>query len=152
MAEKKTATKKSATKKKTTKKEIKKANKTVKLTFRPLFSAAQNHTVSLTSRNVEIDNGMEVVKTKPAIEGLPRLFTIKAGEIVEVSQEQFEKLKEFGCIETADQVKYRKELEKNVDPQHPRRITYDMHDSQRDNTLNASTMKKIYNDKFIVVE
>lgn len=164
MAEKKKSAKKKTTKatkesKETQSKETKakKSQKStkkemVKLSFRPLFSAAKNYTVSLTNKKVILDNGVETVTRLPAIEGLPRLFTIKAGEIVSVTQEQFEQLKQFDCIETEEQLASRKALEAGVSGQHPSKITYDMHERQIDSTLNSRTSSKIYNDKFIVVD
>lgn len=153
MAEsKKSATKKKTTKKTTEKKESKKQPKMVKLTFRPLFSAATNYTVSLTEKKITIDDGIETIHKLPAIEGLPRLLTIHAGEIVEVTQSQFKQLQAFGCIESKEQLEKRKAIEANIKNQHPNRITYEMHDRQYDPTINSRTSSKLYNDKFIVVE
>lgn len=147
----KETTEKKTTAKKTTSKKTTKKDE-VKITFRPLFSAATNFTAYLQERTQIVDNGNEIVVDKPIIEGLPGTFTIKAGEIKTITQEQCDKLIELGFIESQEQRSYRESIEENLEPQHPRRLSYDVMATNRDFNIKPRDLEKIYTDKLIIVD
>lgn len=144
-------TEKKTTAKKTTKKSTK-TNDNVKITFRPLFSAATQFTAYLQHKVKVVDNGNEILVDKPIIDGLDGTLTIRAGEIITVTKEQFDKLDELGFIESKEQRDYRESIEKNLEPQHPERLSYDMMATNRDFNIKPRDLSKIYTDKFIVVD
>ena len=87
-----------AKKKKTQKKN--KYPETVKITFDPQFSAATSKTLLLREEETELV-GNKIRKTyKPLIEGLPTIWTVQKGEIVEITTEQFLQLYKLGYIDT----------------------------------------------------
>ena len=144
-------TEKKTTAKKTTKKSAK-TNDNVKITFRPLFSAATQFTAYLQQKVKVVDNGNEILVDKPIIDGLDGTLTIRAGEIVTITKEQFDKLDELGFIESKEQRDYRESIEKSLEPQHPERLSYDMMATNRDFNIKPRELSKIYTDKFIVVD
>ncbi|MEE3415852.1 MAG: hypothetical protein VZR53_10840 [Prevotella sp.] len=145
----KATSKKTTTTKKTT---SKKKSENIKLTFRPLWSASRTYTAFLTKKTVKVEHGTEVVVNVPMIEGLPTLLTVHAGEILEVTPEQFNELDALGFIESQEQVQRRQELERNLPKQHPERMTYDMLDNNIDNNIRPRQVSSLYNDKLIVVD
>ena len=140
--------------KKTTKKstKTKKSNDNIKLTFRPIFSAATTFTAYLQHRVQRVNNGNEVMVDEPIIEGLPGILTVKAGEIITVTQEQLDKLVELGFVESEEQVADRKAIEKGLAPQHPERLSYDVMATNRDFNIKPRELEKIYTDKLIIVD
>ena len=140
--------------KKTTKKstKTKKTNDNIKLTFRPIFSAATTFTAYLQHRVQRVNNGNEVMVDEPIIEGLPGILTVKAGEIITVTQEQLDKLIELGFVESEEQVADRKAIEKGLAPQHPERLSYDVMATNRDFNIKPRELEKIYTDKLIIVD
>ena len=140
--------------KKTTKKstKTKKTNNNIKLTFRPIFSAATTFTAYLQHRVQRVNNGNEVMVDEPIIEGLPGILTVKAGEIITVTQEQLDKLAELGFVESEEQVADRKAIEKGLAPQHPERLSYDVMATNRDFNIKPRELEKIYTDKLIIVD
>ena len=140
--------------KKTTKKstKTKKTNDNIKLTFRPIFSAATTFTAYLQHRVQRVNNGNEVMVDEPIIEGLPGILTVKAGEIITVTQEQLDKLVELGFVESEEQVADRKAIEKGLAPQHPQRLSYDVMATNRDFNIKPRELEKIYTDKLIIVD
>jgi len=138
------------TKSKTTK--TKKQNDNIKLTFRPIFSAATNFTAYLQEKAVRVHNGSEMIVDVPIVEGLPGTLTVKAGEIITVTQAQLDKLTELGFIESDEQVADRKAIEKGLAPQHPERLSYDIMASNRDFNIKPRELEKIYTDKLIIVD
>ena len=140
--------------KKTTKKstKTKKTNDNIKLTFRPVFSAATTFTAYLQHRVQRVNNGNEVMVDEPIIEGLPGILTVKAGEIITVTQEQLDKLVELGFVESEEQVADRKAIEKGLAPQHPERLSYDVMATNRDFNIKPRELEKIYTDKLIIVD
>jgi len=140
--------------KKTTKKstKTKKSNDNIKLTFRPIFSAATTFTAYLQHRVQRVNNGNEVMVDEPIIEGLPGILTVKAGEIITVTQEQLDKLAELGFVESEEQVADRKAIEKGLAPQHPERLSYDVMATNRDFNIKPRELEKIYTDKLIIVD
>lgn len=140
------------TAKKTTTKKAAKKQKNVKLTFKPLFSAATNFTAYLQTRTKIVDNGNELLVDKPMIEGLPGILTVRMGEIIEVTPEQLEKLIELEFVESEEQRADREAIEKGLEPQHPLRLTYDMMATNRDFNIKPRELEKIYTDKLIIVD
>ena len=142
------------TEKKTTKKTTKKqkTNDNIKLTFRPIFSAATNFTAYLQEKVKRVHHGDEVMVDQPIIEGLPGILTVKAGEIITVTQEQLDKLVELGFVESEEQVADRKAIEKGLAPQHPQRLSYDVMATNRDFNIKPRELEKIYTDKLIIVD
>lgn len=140
--------------KKTTKKstKTKKTNDNIKLTFRPIFSAATTFTAYLQHRVQRVNNGNEVMVDEPIIEGLPGILTVKAGEIITVTQEQLDKLAELGFVESEEQVADRRAIEKGLAPQHPERLSYDVMATNRDFNIKPRELEKIYTDKLIIVD
>lgn len=138
------------TKSKTTK--TKKQNDNIKLTFRPIFSAATNFTAYLQEKAIRVHNGSEMIVDVPIVEGLPGTLTVKAGEIITVTQAQLDKLTELGFIESDEQVADRKAIEKGLAPQHPERLSYDIMASNRDFNIKPRELEKIYTDKLIIVD
>lgn len=140
--------------KKNTKKstKTKKTNDNIKLTFRPIFSAATTFTAYLQHRVQRVNNGNEVMVDEPIIEGLPGILTVKAGEIITVTQEQLDKLVELGFVESEEQVADRKAIEKGLAPQHPERLSYDVMATNRDFNIKPRELEKIYTDKLIIVD
>jgi len=152
-SEDKDAEKKSKTTKKTTKSSAKtKAKTEIKLTFRPIFSAATTFTAYLQHRVQRVNNGNEIMIDEPIIEGLPGILTVKAGEIITVTQEQLDKLIELDFVESEEQVADRKAIEKGLAPQHPERLSYDVMATNRDFNVKPRELEKIYTDKLIVVD
>lgn len=86
--------------KKSTKKEGNKYPETVKITFDPQFSAAQQKTLFLREEETELIGNKMRRKTVPLIEGLPEIFTVHKGEVVEITSEQFIQLYKLGFIDT----------------------------------------------------
>ena len=89
---------------------------------------------------------------EPIIEGLPGILTVKAGEIITVTQEQLDKLVELGFVESEEQVADRKAIEKGLAPQHPERLSYDVMATNRDFNIKPRELEKIYTDKLIIVD
>lgn len=153
-SEEKEAETKPKTAKKTTAKKTaaKKTDKNVKLTFRPVFSAATNFTAYLQKKVQRVNNGNEIIVDEPIIEGLPGILTVKAGEIIIVTSEQLKQLTDLGFVESDEQVADRKAIEKGLAPQHPERLSYDIMATNRDFNIKPRELEKIYTDKLIVVD
>lgn len=145
-------TKKTA--KKTTKKAAKKTKKNdnVQLTFRPLFSATRSYTAYLQHKVKRVVNGNEMLVAEPMIEGLPAVLTVRAGEVITVTQDQYEQLCELNFVESEEQVAERKRIERSIEPQHPQVLGYDVMKTNRDFNVKHRDLVKIYTDKLIVVE
>ena len=80
----------------------------LQITFNPQFSAAEQKTTLLREpQTVAVGNAMRTEQV-PIIPGLPTEFTIKKGEIKEVTLEQFKALYELGYIDTPEDIAKRK--------------------------------------------
>lgn len=80
----------------------------LQITFNPQFSAAEQKTILLREpQTVAVGNAMRTEQV-PIIPGLPTEFTIKKGEIKEVTLEQFKALYELGYIDTPEDIAKRK--------------------------------------------
>lgn len=143
---------KKATKTKTAKKSSTKKSKNIQLTFRPVFSAATNFTAYLQQKVTRVNNGNEMIVDIPMIEGLPGILTVKAGEVITVTEEQLKQLTDLGFVESEDQVADRRAIEKGLAPQHPERLSYDIMATNRDFNIKPRELEKIYTDKLIVVD
>ena len=76
----------------------------LQITFNPQFSAAEQKTILLREpQTVAVGNAMRTEQV-PIIPGLPTEFTIKKGEIKEVTLEQFKALYELGYIDTPEDI------------------------------------------------
>lgn len=83
-------------------------DKKLQITFNPQFSAAEQKTILLREpQTVAVGNAMRTEQV-PIIPGLPTEFTIKKGEIKEVTLEQFKALYELGYIDTPEDIAKRK--------------------------------------------
>ena len=82
--------------KKATKTKTAKKSKNIQLTFRPVFSAATNFTAYLQQKVTRVNNGNEMIVDIPMIEGLPGILTVKAGEVITVTEEQLKQLTDLG--------------------------------------------------------
>lgn len=140
------------TKTKTAKKSSTKKSKNIQLTFRPVFSAATNFTAYLQQKVTRVNNGNEMIVDIPMIEGLPGILTVKAGEVITVTEEQLKQLTDLGFVESEDQVADRRAIEKGLAPQHPERLSYDIMATNRDFNIKPRELEKIYTDKLIVVD
>ncbi len=153
-AKKKSTTQKKETteteKKSTTKKSTKKSNEMIALTFLPILGAAQQYTALLRKKTINKVYGREVSAYAPAIDGLPVKLTVKKGEVIEVTKEQFEELQKRGHVESDEEYKERQNFIKNLNSQHPETLTWDMIVAEGSNfaTLRDS-QDIIYNDKLI---
>lgn len=148
--------KKSETKSKKTETETKskaKKSATVKLTFSPIMGAAEVYKALLREKVVKKSYGKDVISYQPAIEGLPIDFVVRKGEIVEVTESQFEQLQKRGHVETDEEYKRRQEFIDNLSSQHPETLTWEMILAEGSNfsTL-LDSQKIVYNDKLIKVE
>ena len=72
---------------------------TVKITFRPQFSAAEVKTLFLREEETELVGNKMQKKYKPLIEGLPEVFTVRKDEVIEITTEQFLQLYKMGYID-----------------------------------------------------
>ena len=122
------------------------------MTFRPVFSAATNFTAYLQQKVTRVNNGNEMIVDIPMIEGLPGILTVKAGEVITVTEEQLKQLTDLGFVESEDQVADRRAIEKGLAPQHPERLSYDIMATNRDFNIKPRELEKIYTDKLIVVD
>ena len=138
--------------KKATKTKTAKKSKNIQLTFRPVFSAATNFTAYLQQKVTRVNNGNEMIVDIPMIEGLPGILTVKAGEVITVTEEQLKQLTDLGFVESEDQVADRRAIEKGLAPQHPERLSYDIMATNRDFNIKPRELEKIYTDKLIVVD
>ena len=80
----------------------------LQITFNPQFSEKKKKTILLREpQTVAVGNAMRTEQV-PIIPGLPTEFTIKKGEIKEVTLEQFKALYELGYIDTPEDIAKRK--------------------------------------------
>lgn len=145
------AAKKKQTTKKSEKSESKsKSKKMVALTFLPILGAADQYTALLRNKTIKKDYGREVAAYAPAIEGLPIKLTVRKGEIIEVTEDQYKELQAMGHVETDEEYKKRQAFIDNLSAQHPETLTWDMIVAEGANfaTLRDS-QDIIYNDKLI---
>ena len=98
MAAKKKSEEKTSKKSKSTKKS--KSVKKIKLTFAPVMGAGKEFTALLRKKTMKSVYGREEPVYSPAIDGLPMELTVRKGEVIEVTQEQLDELRNRGHVET----------------------------------------------------
>ena len=135
-----------AEKKKKTQTEKKKktsTSKKVKLTYQPIgFNASA---ISFPLRKKD-ENG----RNRPLIKGLPTTLSVGKGEIIEVTQKQFEELQFEGCVETEEEYQERKAFINNMADQYPKTFSdVEIAIAKGDLISATESQKMIYNDKLI---
>lgn len=115
----------------------------LQITFNPQFSAAEQKTILLREpQTVAVGNAMRTEQV-PIIPGLPTEFTIKKGEIKEVTLEQFKALYELGYIDTPEDIaKRKKDINAVADQAGVNPREYKM----------AGTLSHLYVENFTLVE
>ena len=115
----------------------------LQITFNPQFSAAEQKTILLREpQTVAVGNAMRTEQV-PIIPGLPTEFTIKKGEIKEVTLEQFKALYELGYIDTPEDIAKRKrDINAGADQAGVNPREYKM----------AGTLSHLYVENFTLVE
>ena len=151
MAAKKKSEEKTSKKSKSTKKS--KSAKKIKLTFAPVMGAGKEFTALLRKKTMKSVYGREEPVYSPAIEGLPMELTVKKGEVIEVTQEQLDELRNRGHVETEEEYKSRQHFIKSMNPQHPETLNWDMIIAEGSNfsTL-LDSQNIVYNDKLLIVD
>lgn len=136
--EEKKETKKTSTKRKTTKKSDK-----IKLTYQPIGFNAKKMTFALKKKDVE-------GRSTPLIEGLPMQLTVAVGEVIEVTQEQYEALQLNKCVESEEEYQRRVDFLKGMKDQYPKTFS-DAEIAREKGQLISSqeSQRMIYNDKLI---
>ena len=121
----------------------KKQQKLIQITYNPQFSAAESKTVLLREQQQTVVGNAVRRDYVPVIEGLPTEFTIKKGEIKEVTLEQFKALYDLGLIDTPEDIEERRAEINKVESQvgvNPRE--YKM----------AGQLSPLFNENFTLVE
>lgn len=121
----------------------KKQQKLIQITYNPQFSAAESKTVLLREQQQTVVGNAVRRDYVPVIEGLPTEFTIKKGEIKEVTLEQFKALYKLGLIDTPEDIAKRRAEINKVENQvgvNPRE--YKM----------AGQLAPLFNENFTLVE
>jgi len=137
MAEKKKE-KKTTTKKTTSKK--------IKITYNPIGFNAKLISFPLHKKD---ENG----RNKPLIKGIPMDFTVSKGEIVEVTQKQYDELEKEGCVETEEEYQMRKNFIYGMKDQYPKTFSDVEIAEANGDLIGAHEMQRvIYNDKLIRVD
>ena len=151
MAAKKKSEEKTSKKSKSTKKS--KSAKKIKLTFAPVMGAGKEFTALLRKKTMKSVYGREEPVYSPAINGLPMELTVKKGEVIEVTQEQLDELRNRGHVETEEEYKSRQHFIKSMNPQHPETLNWDMIIAEGSNfsTL-LDSQNIVYNDKLLIVD
>lgn len=148
MAEKKTTQKKTTQKKATS---TTRRAKKIKLTFQPVAAGTKVFNLRLTAPGVANINGKDVATTVPLIEGLPMKMSVKKGEVIEVTEAQYQALEEYGFVESEEEYKARIAFVDNLDPQHPDTLNFDQTGSYQGLLTATDSQHKVYMDKLIRV-
>lgn len=131
-------------KKKETKKETKtKTSKKIKITYQPIGFNAKTISFPLYKKD-------EKGRNQPLIKGIPEVLTVNKGEILEVTQKQYEELEAEGCVETEEEYKERQKFIKGMKDQYPKTFS-DLEVAERRGDLISAheSQRMIYNDKLI---
>lgn len=116
---------------------------TVKITFRPQFSAAQQKTIFLRELETELIGNTMKKTYKPIVPGLPQIFTVHKDEVVTISKNQFLALYKLGYIDTPEDLKRKRNefysvgTQSGVDPSEHR---------------SAESLAHLYEDNLIRIE
>lgn len=120
----------------------KKAKK-LQITYKPQFSASTKKTINLKQpKTVAVGDNLRT-EYEPKIKGLPMVLTLEAGEILEVTPEQFKALFEMGYIDTPEDIEKRERQRMMINNQagaNPREFVV------------AKSRADLYEDNFILVE
>lgn len=136
MAEKKKTEKKEKKEKKTTSKKI-------KITYNPIGFNAKIISFPLYKKD-------EDGRNKPLIKGIPMTLTLTKGEVITVTQKQFEELQAEGCVESDEEYQNRKNFIKGMKDQYPKTFSDLEIAEQRGDLISAQeSQRMIYNDKLI---
>ena len=142
-----------AKKKETTKKEEKKetkkpkTSKKIKITYQPIgFNSQSIIYFPLYKKN-------EKGKNVPLIKGIPMDLKFSKGQVMEVTQKQFEELQAEGCVESDEEYEERKRFIKGMKDQYPNTFS-DLEVAERRGDLIGAheSQRIIYNDKLIRVD
>lgn len=128
-----------------------KKNEKIRLTYRPIASAARVYVCRLVKKEWQDRDGRRVEVTVPRIEGLPTLLEVKKDEVIEVTQSQLEQLQECGFVETQEEYEARQKFVDNLDPQHPDTLTFDQLSGKGQKFMTVRESIYVYNDKLIRV-
>lgn len=137
MAEKKKKTEKKETTKKT------KTSKKIKITYQPIGFNAKVISFPLYKKD-------EKGRNQPLIKGIPQTLTVSKGEVIEVTQKQYDELEAEGCVETEEEYNERKKFIKGMKDQYPKTFS-DLEVAERQGDLISAheSQRMIYNDKLI---
>ena len=114
----------------------------VNITFNPLYSAAQQKTVFLKKEKLIDDNGTEKHITVPSVEGLPMVFTIRKGDVVTITEDQYNELNKLGFVETQQERDMKIKMSGEIPPQ----------SGLDPKPTKEGHVASFYNDQFIKVE
>ena len=143
--EKKTTEKKTTTKKTTTKKTSQKKTTSKKIKLPLGFSAG--------SINFLLREKDKKGRNQPLIKGLPINLEVQKGEVIEVTQKQFEELQIEGCVETDEEYKQRKAFIEGMKNQYPQTYSdLEIAEAKGDLISATESQRLIYNDKLIRVD
>ena len=144
------ATKKES-KKSTAKSKTKKANKKIKLTYQPILSAGQSFTALLRKKEFKDINGIRQAIYVPSIDGLPMKLEVQKGEVIEVTEEQYEQLVAERFVETPQEYQDRQDFIDRMATQHPESPSIDQVITDFYSTARES-QTIVYNDKLLRVD
>lgn len=117
--------------------------KKLQITYKPQFSASTKKTINLKQpKTVAVGDNLRT-EYEPKIKGLPMVLTLEAGEILEVTPEQFKALFEMGYIDTPEDIEKRERQRMMINNQagaNPREFVV------------AKSRADLYEDNFILVE
>lgn len=140
--------KKADTKKETTtkkKKTTKKSSK-IKLSYQPVGFNSKQMTFDLKKKSLD-------GTISPLIEGLPLKLTVGVGEVIEVTQEQYDALVAAKCVESEEQHQERIDFIKNMGNQYPKTFSDAEVAYRKKQIISAhESQRMIYNDKLIRVD
>ena len=89
----------------------------------------------------------------PLIKGIPMELTFTKGQVMEVTQKQFEELQAEGCVETDEEYKIRKGFINGMKNQYPKTFSDLEIAEEKGDLIGAHEMQRvIYNDKLIRVD
>lgn len=128
----------------TTKKQT--SSKKIKLTYNPIGFNSKIISFPLYKKD-------EDGRNKPLIKDISMDFTVNKGEIVTVTQKQYEALQAEGCVETDEEYKIRKDFIKGMQDQYPKTFSdLEVAESKGQLISAQESQRMIYNDKLIRVD
>ena len=89
----------------------------------------------------------------PLIKGIPMELTFMKGDVMEVTQKQYDELVAEGCVETDEEYQMRKEFLKGMKDQYPKNFSALEVAENKGYLISAHESQRIiYNDKLIRVD